>query len=215
MGKWRTWTLFQVSDCLETRSLSPPAALGDGCACMLCVLSHFSCIQLFTSLLTVAHEASLSMKFSRQECSSGLLCPPPGIELESFTSSVLAGGFFTTSATCEAQEMGVGTGFGWGTKDVKLRPHSRAPEDPAHQNCPKKNLYTNLTNKGFECTVHSILQNSKVKKKNKPITETRKIRWRWQHAENSRKRKCLKNSYVLQDPVLWFKSRQALWASNK
>ena len=49
------------------------------------------------------------MGFSRQEYWSGLPCPPPGdlpypgIEPMSPTSPVLAGGFFTTNATWEAQ----------------------------------------------------------------------------------------------------------------
>ena len=42
------------------------------------MLSRFSCIQLFDTLWTVAHQAPLSMGFSRQECWSGLPCPPPG-----------------------------------------------------------------------------------------------------------------------------------------
>ena len=48
------------------------------------------------------------MGFSRQEYWRGLPCPPPedlpdpGIELLSLTSPVLAGRFFTTSATWEA-----------------------------------------------------------------------------------------------------------------
>ena len=47
------------------------------------------------------------MGFSRQGCCSGLLCPPPedlpdpGVEPR-LRSPVLAGGFFTTSATWEA-----------------------------------------------------------------------------------------------------------------
>ena len=57
----------------------------------MCVymLSHFSCIQLFLTLWTVAHQAPLFMGFSRQEYWSGLPCPPawdlpnPGIELRS------------------------------------------------------------------------------------------------------------------------------------
>ena len=32
-----------------------------------CVLSHFSCVQLFATPWTVAHQAPLSMGFSRQE----------------------------------------------------------------------------------------------------------------------------------------------------
>ena len=56
-----------------------------------CVLSHFSHVQLFATLWTVAHQASLSMGFSRQEYWSGLPCPPlgglpnPGIEPRSPT----------------------------------------------------------------------------------------------------------------------------------
>ena len=52
---------------------------------------------------TVAHQAPLSMGFSRKEYWSELLCPPPGdlldpgVESKSLTSSVLAGRFFTTS----------------------------------------------------------------------------------------------------------------------
>ena len=42
------------------------------------MLSHFSRIRLFTTLWTVAHQAPLSMGFSRQEYWNGLLCPPPG-----------------------------------------------------------------------------------------------------------------------------------------
>ena len=60
-------------------------------ACM-CVISHFSRIWLFATLWTVAHQASLSIGFSRQDYWSGLLCSPPGnlpnpgIEPSSLTS---------------------------------------------------------------------------------------------------------------------------------
>ena len=48
------------------------------CTCIhASVLSHFSCVQLFVTLWTVVHEALLSMRFSRQECWSGLPCSPP------------------------------------------------------------------------------------------------------------------------------------------
>ena len=40
------------------------------------VLSHFSCVQLFATLWTVAHQALLSMGFSRKDYWSGLSCPP-------------------------------------------------------------------------------------------------------------------------------------------
>ena len=42
------------------------------------MLSHFSRVQFFASLWTVAHQTPLSMGFSRQEYWSGLPCPPPG-----------------------------------------------------------------------------------------------------------------------------------------
>ena len=54
-------------------------------------------------------QAPLSMGFSRQEYWSGLPCPPPGdrphpaVSSSSLMSPALAGGFFTTSATWEAQ----------------------------------------------------------------------------------------------------------------
>ena len=54
---------------------------------------------------TVAHQAPLSMGFSRQEYWNGLPfssignLPDPGIEPTSFMSPALAGGFFTTRVT--------------------------------------------------------------------------------------------------------------------
>ena len=45
------------------------------CACML---SYFCLVQLYATLWTVAHQAPLSMRFSRQEYWSVLPCPTPG-----------------------------------------------------------------------------------------------------------------------------------------
>ena len=42
------------------------------------VLNRFSCVWLFVTPWTVAHQASLSIGFSSQEYSSGLPFPPPG-----------------------------------------------------------------------------------------------------------------------------------------
>ena len=70
------------------------------------LLSHLGSHGLY-----VAHGAILPMGFSRQEHWSGMPCPPardlpnPGIEPGSLTSPALAGGFFTTSATWEAQRI--------------------------------------------------------------------------------------------------------------
>ena len=42
------------------------------------MLSHFSRVRLFVTFWTVAHQAPLSMGFSRQEYWSGWTCSPPG-----------------------------------------------------------------------------------------------------------------------------------------
>ena len=42
-----------------------------------CVLSHFSCVRLFVTPQTLAHQAPLLMGFSRQQYWSGLPCPSP------------------------------------------------------------------------------------------------------------------------------------------
>ena len=64
-----------------------------------------SCLTLVTPWI-VAHQAPLSMEFSRQEYWSGLPFPPPGdlpdweIEPTSLVSPLLAGGFFTSWELC-------------------------------------------------------------------------------------------------------------------
>ena len=44
----------------------------------VCLLSHFSSVQLFETLWSAACKAPLSRGFSKQEYWSGLSCPPPG-----------------------------------------------------------------------------------------------------------------------------------------
>ena len=64
------------------------------------MVSH---VQLFATPWTVAHEAPLSMGFSRQEYWSGLPfpfpgdLPDPGMETKSLPTLALMGGFFTTA----------------------------------------------------------------------------------------------------------------------
>ena len=78
----------------------------DLCIKIHCVQSYFSCVQLFATLWTVAHQTPLSMGFSRQEYWSRWPFPPPG-ELPDprtgiqATSPALAGRFLTTSTTWE------------------------------------------------------------------------------------------------------------------
>ena len=75
------------------------------------VLSRFSHLRLCVTLWTVAHQAPLSMGFSRQEYCSGLPCPRPGdlpdlgIESMLLSTPALSGRFFTTNAICEALDL--------------------------------------------------------------------------------------------------------------
>ena len=67
---------------------------------MLSFKPTFSHVQLFITPWTVALQAPLSLRFSRQEYWSGLLCPPPedlpnpGIKPMALMSPALAGGSF-------------------------------------------------------------------------------------------------------------------------
>ena len=78
------------------------------------MLNHFSYVQLFATLWTVARHVLLSMGFSRQEYWNGLPFPPPGdlpdpgMEPASLTSPALAGRLFTTSAAWEAHSLATG-----------------------------------------------------------------------------------------------------------
>ena len=74
----------------------------------VCMLSHVSCVWLCVTPWTAVHQAPLSMGLSRQEYWGGFPGPPsgdrpdPGIEPASLLSPILAGVFFSTSATWEA-----------------------------------------------------------------------------------------------------------------
>ena len=81
----------------------------------MCVLSHFSCVQLFAIPWTAACQTPLSMGFSRQEYWSGLPFPTPGdltdpgIKPASLKSPALASGFFSTrirekDVTCQLSD---------------------------------------------------------------------------------------------------------------
>ena len=78
------------------------------------LLSH---VWLFATLWTTAHQAALSMGFSRQEYWSGLPCSPqgdlpePGIELLSVMSSALAGRFYFLFYFLPLSHLGSPTGY--------------------------------------------------------------------------------------------------------
>ena len=55
-----------------------PWAWGGGVMHWLCVCVIAQFVWLFMTPWSVVHQAPLSMGFSRQECRSGLLFPPPG-----------------------------------------------------------------------------------------------------------------------------------------
>ena len=78
-----------------------------GCS-LGCHTTPASVVSNCVTLWTAAHQAPLSMGFSRQEYWGVLPCPSPGdlpypgIEPTSLMSPALAGGFFTPNATWEA-----------------------------------------------------------------------------------------------------------------
>ena len=105
---------------IKPMSLMPPALTGGffttsatweaiKVQLLLLLLSRFSRVRLCATPWTAAHQASPSLGFSRQEYWSGPPCPPPGdrpnpgIKPTSLMSPALAGRFFSTSTTWEAQ----------------------------------------------------------------------------------------------------------------
>ena len=78
-----------------------------------CVRAKSLSVQIFAAPKMVAHQAPLSVGFSRQEYWSGMPrlppgdLPDPGLQLLSLAAPALAGKFFTTSATWEARTVGL------------------------------------------------------------------------------------------------------------
>ena len=100
MSKWNNLyqeSITQYAGHINLYSLLPTL--------VVCVLT---CVQLFVTPWTRAHQAPLSMGFPRQEYWSGFPfptswdLPDPGIEPTSLSSPTLASGSFTTGATWEA-----------------------------------------------------------------------------------------------------------------
>ena len=112
-----------------------------------CVLSRFRHVRLFVTPWIVAHQAPLSMGFSRQEYWSGFAMPSskgsscPGIKPASLKSPALAGGFFTTSATWKANSVkfscSVLSDSLWPHELQHARPPCPSPTPIVHPNsCP-------------------------------------------------------------------------------
>ena len=66
-----------------------------------CIISFFSHVRFFATLWTVAHQAPLSMGFSRQEYCSELPCPLPGIFLTGSNPGLLCLFDDSHSVRCE------------------------------------------------------------------------------------------------------------------
>ena len=116
---WKVWRVFYSSSANSFKwNLPPPGVSNWSISVILLTVSvllesvcaslhakSLSYIWLFATVGTVAHQASLSRGFSRQEYWSGLPFPPsgdlpdPGIKPVSFVSPALASGFFSTSTT--------------------------------------------------------------------------------------------------------------------
>ena len=102
--KWTLWKTLILS--FQTSSLDHDFLFVKGLCCM-CMLSHFSHVQLSVTLWTAAYKGPLSMGFCRHESWSGLPCPPEDllnaeIKPRSLGSPAVAGEFFTTSTTWDA-----------------------------------------------------------------------------------------------------------------
>ena len=106
-GSERCRLPLQVSWVKPDTVIHPTQACFPQAHARACMLSHFSRVQLFVTPWTIAHQAPLSVGFSRQEYLSGLPFPSPGdlpnpgMEPTSPASPALADGSFTDSTTWE------------------------------------------------------------------------------------------------------------------
>ena len=142
-SKW-DFFIFLTSSCLFNTDQFPVLGLVS-LLYMLCVCAlSLSIVWLFMTLWTVAHQASLSMGFSRQEYWSGFPCPPPGdlsdlgIEPVSLKSPALAGRPFITSATWEAPKQVLRPQKCWGVLCPSLQSSSgenNCAAWPLQRNC--------------------------------------------------------------------------------
>ena len=107
------------------------------CVCVCaCLLSRFSRVRLVVTLWTVAHQAPLSMGFSRQEYWSGLPYPPsrgsfqPRNQTHASCISCIAGKFFTAEPLGKAQLAPPVVAKCWapGFQEAKRRGDSRQQE---------------------------------------------------------------------------------------
>ena len=75
---WQCQCIPWATRCPLLAFESSQSHLVHACVCV-CMLSRFSRVRLFVTPWAVAHQAPLSVGFSRPEYWTGLLSPPPGI----------------------------------------------------------------------------------------------------------------------------------------
>ena len=91
------------------------------------MISHFSHVQLFVTLLTVARQAPLSMGISRQEYWSGLPCPPPGKNTGVGCHALLQGIFWTRGSNLRLLRL-----LHWQAGSLPLAPPGKPWVGPKH-----------------------------------------------------------------------------------
>ena len=105
-----------------------------------CMLNCFSCVQLCATLWTVAHQSPLSMDSSGKNTGVGCYALLQGIFLTQglnshlLLSAALAGRFFTTSATWEAEAQSYYKSFTWQASWGKA---AISTPDLVHILCPR------------------------------------------------------------------------------
>ena len=108
--------------------------------CWECLLSSFSHVWLFATLWTIAHQAPLSMRFSRQKYWNGLPCPPPGdlldprIEPQSFVSCI------SKWILCHKHHLGSKN-----THPHHTHTHTNSTNKPVQQCCKIQNQCTKIS----------------------------------------------------------------------
>ena len=101
------------------------------CVCVCVCAKSLMCLT-FATPWTVAHQASLSIEFSRQEYWSGLPFPPPGylpnpgMEPASLEFRALAGRFFTTAPSGKPLERETGQLIRMSRMDTQYKAHARS-----------------------------------------------------------------------------------------
>ena len=130
---------MKTAACYPTSTGEPPGynegkELWEGVCVYVCVCvcaKSLMCLT-FATPWTVAHQASLSMEFSRQEYWSGLPFPPPGylpnpgMEPASLAFRALAGRFFTTAPSGKPLERETGQLIRMSRMDTQYKAHARS-----------------------------------------------------------------------------------------